>query len=86
MARNFQLKNMPTLESNPLLIIGEASTLNRFNYENLPPYTKHEINSALDLANLHIKFNNNDNLEKRQIFLKGTVGIWILAKTSKPTI
>jgi len=57
---------MDHIVSEPLLVIGEGSTLNRLNFNNLPPHTKIEISGADDLAKLKIRFNA---LENRQIFL-----------------
>ena len=57
---------MTQITSESLLIIGERSCLERFNYNNLPPYTKLEIKGSSDLANLKISFKT---LQKRQIFI-----------------
>jgi len=64
--RKFHFQNMTQITSESLLIIGERSCLERFNYNNLPPYTKLEIKGSSDLANLKISFKT---LQKRQIFI-----------------
>ena len=57
---------MNPLMSEPLLIIGERSTLDRFNYNNLPPFTRVNISGSGELAELAPKFRS---LEHRQIFV-----------------
>lgn len=58
---------MPIINSEPLFIVGEKSTLDRFNYNNLPTtFTNLRITNAAELEAIELRFKT---LEKRQIFV-----------------
>jgi len=57
---------MPIIQSEPLFVVGEKSTLDRFCYNELQRHTVKRIVDASELASIELQFKS---LEERQIFV-----------------